>query len=147
MKKGMKVLIVEDEEVIRKVLRLNLSKWGFEVEEAEDGLRALAKLGKEPYALVICDIVMPNMDGWELINQIKKNPGTQDIRIIALTGRNRDSDVLKGYELGADYYITKPFTRAQLRYGIQMILDQNTDESSKEVNVIDLSSQFESKDL
>jgi CheY-like chemotaxis protein len=146
MKKGEKVLVVEDEEVIRKILRLTLSQWGFEVDEAEDGLRALAKMAKEPYALIICDIVMPNMDGWELIKQIKRNPRTQDIRIIALTGRNRDSDVLKGYELGADYYITKPFTRAQLRYGIQMILDQTLEESSRGTNVIDLSRQFESED-
>jgi DNA-binding response OmpR family regulator len=146
MKKGKKVLIVEDEEVIRKILRLNLNKWGFEVEEAEDGLRALAKLGKELYALVICDIVMPNMDGWELIKQIKKNPKTQDVRIIALTGRNKDADVRKGYELGADYYITKPFTGAQLRYGIRMILGENPEESSNGVSVIDLSHQFESED-
>jgi DNA-binding response OmpR family regulator len=146
MKKGKKVLIVEDEEVIRNILRLNLSKWGFEVEEAEDGLCALAKLGKEPYALIICDIVMPNMDGWELIKQVKNNPNTQDIRIIALTSRDKDSDVWKGYELGADYYITKPFTTAQLRYGLQMILDQSTEESSKDANAIDLSRQFESED-
>jgi CheY-like chemotaxis protein len=147
MKKGEKVLVVEDEEVIRKVLRLTLSKWGFEVEEAEDGLSALAKLGgKEPYALIICDILMPNMDGWELIKQVKRNPNTQDIRIIALTSRNKDADVRKGYELGADYYITKPFTREQLRYGIRMILGENSEESSNGVNVIDLSRQFESED-
>ena len=147
MKKGEKVLVVEDEGVIRKILRLTLSKWGLEVEEAEDGLSALAKLGKEPYALIICDILMPNMDGWELIKQVKRNPKTQGIRIIALTSRNKDADVRKGYELGADYYITKPFTGAQLRFGIQMILGENSEESSKEVNVIDLSSQFESEDL
>jgi len=146
MKKGKKVLIVEDEEVIRKVLRLNLSKWGFEVNEAEDGLSALAKLGKESYALIICDILMPNMDGWELIKQIKKNPKTQGLRIIALTSRNKDADVRKGYELGADYYITKPFTGAQLRHGIQMILGENPEESSNGDNVIDLSRQFESED-
>ena len=142
MKKGTKVLVVEDEEVIRKVLRLTLSKWGFEVEEAEDGLCALQNLEKSRYALIICDIVMPNVDGWEVIKQVKSNPKTKDIRVIALTGRNKDSDMFKGYELGADYYMTKPFTKAQLKYGIQLVFGESTDT----INEFDLSREFESAD-
>ena len=137
--KNRKILIVEDEEVIRKFLRLTLSKWGFEVEEAEDGVQALRKLEEGEYALIICDIIMPNMDGWELIKEVKRNPSTKDIRIIALTAKNKDSDMFKGYELGANYYMTKPFTQAQLQYGIELILD----ESSNVINEIDLPRQFE----
>lgn len=138
--KNRKVLIVEDEEVIRKVLRLTLTQWGFQVEEAKDGVQALRKLGQEKYYLLISDIMMPNMDGWELIREVKRNPNTQDIRIIVLTVKNKDSDMFKGYELGADYYMPKPFTRAQLRYGIQLVLDDSTNA----VNEIDISRQIDS---
>lgn len=98
--KNEKILVVEDEEVIRKVLRLTLGKWGFQVEEAEDGVQALRKLEKDRYHLIICDILMPNMDGWELIKEVKRNPDSQDIRIIALTCKNKDTDMFKGYDLG-----------------------------------------------
>ena len=138
--KNEKILVVEDEEVIRKVLRLTLGKWGFQVEEAEDGVQALRKLEKDRYHLIICDILMPNMDGWELIKEVKRNPDSQHIRIIALTGKNKDSDMFKGYELGANYYMTKPFTKAQLQYGIQLVLNDSTDV----INEIGISSQLDS---
>jgi DNA-binding response OmpR family regulator len=138
--KNRKVLIVEDEEVIRKVLMLTLTKWGFQVEEAEDGVQALRKLEQGKYDLLISDIMMPNMDGWELIREVKRNPNIRDIRIIALTVKNKDSDMFKGYELGADYYMTKPFTKTQLQYGIKLIFDEN----ANTVNECDLSSQFNS---
>ena len=140
--KNRKVLIVEDEEVIRKILRITLSKWGFQVEEAEDGVQALVKLEKERYPLIICDILMPNLNGWDLIKKVKEDPKTRDIRIIALTSRNRDSDMFKGYELGANYYMTKPFTQAQLQYGIQLVLDEPMEPSP----AIDLSEEFEKED-
>jgi CheY-like chemotaxis protein len=138
--KNKKILVVEDEEVIRKVLRLTLGKWGFQVEEAEDGVQALRKLEKDRYHLIICDILMPNMDGWELIKEVKRNPDSQDIPIIALTGKNKDADMFKGYELGANYYMTKPFTKAQLQYGIQLVLADSTDV----INEIDISRQLDS---
>jgi DNA-binding response OmpR family regulator len=137
-----KVLIVEDEEVIRKILRLTLGKWGFEVEEAEDGAQALRKLEKEHYHLIICDIVMPNLNGWDLIKKVREGTKTRDIRIIALTGRNKAADMFKGYELGANYYMTKPFTQAQLQYGIQLALDEPMEPSP----AIDLSEEFEKED-
>jgi CheY-like chemotaxis protein len=140
--KNKKILVVEDEEVIRKVLRLTLNKWGFEVEEAEDGVLALQKLEKGAYALIICDILMPNMDGWELIKQVKGDPATENTRIIALTGKNKDADMFKGYDLGVNYYMTKPFTKAQLQYGIQLIFE----EGSTITKDIDLSSQFDGEE-
>ncbi len=137
-----KVLIVEDEEVIRKVLRLTLTKWGFEVEEAEDGAQALLKLEKAQYTLIICDIMMPNLNGWDLIKKVKEDPKTHDLRIIALTGKNKAADMFKGYELGANYYMTKPFTQAQLQYGIQLVLEEPTET----LHEIDLSKEFERED-
>jgi CheY-like chemotaxis protein len=137
-----KVLIVEDEEVIRKILRLTLTKWGFEVEEAEDGAQALLKLEKAQYILIICDIIMPNLNGWDLIKKVREDPKTRDLRIIALTAKNKTADMFKGYELGANYYMTKPFTQAQLQYGIQLALEEPTEA----LHEIDLSKEFERED-
>ena len=137
--KNEKVLVVEDDEVIRKVLRLQLGKWGYRVVEAEDGVAAILKLGKEDFDLIICDIMMPKKDGWELIKEVRLSPKTKDIPVIVLTAKNKDSDMFKGYDLGANYYITKPFTRAQLLQGIQMILSKDPNA----IGEIDLSGQYD----
>jgi two-component system response regulator ResD len=138
MKDG-KVLIVEDDEVVRKFLRLQLGKWGYRVEEAEDGVEATLKLGKEDFGLIICDITMPKKDGWELIKEVRLSPRTKDIPVIVLTAKSKDSDMFKGYELGANYYITKPFTKAQLLHGIQMVLKKDPDT----IDEIDLSREYD----
>jgi DNA-binding response OmpR family regulator len=121
---GKRVLIVDDEEVIRKFLRINLLKWGYEVKEAMDGLQALEQLGNDSYDLLICDILMPNKNGWEVLKEMRSNPKTEDIPVIFLTAKNEDSDMFKGYELGANYYITKPFTKDQLLYGLKLMLGE-----------------------
>jgi DNA-binding response OmpR family regulator len=121
---GKRVLIVDDEEIIRKFLRINLLKWGYEVREAVDGLQALEQLGKDNYDLLICDILMPNKNGWELLKEVRSNPKTEDIPVIFLTAKNESSDMFKGYELGANYYITKPFTKDQLLYGLKLMFGE-----------------------
>jgi len=122
-----RVLIVDDEEVIRKYLNLQLNKWGFDVIEAEDGVQASLKLENEDFDLIISDILMPNKDGWELLKELKMNPKTKDIPVILLTAKNKADDMFKGYELGATYYLPKPFTKEQLLFGIKMMFDENTD--------------------
>ena len=117
-----KILIVDDEEVIRKFLRINLVKWGYEVKEAVDGVGALEQLSKDNFDLLISDIIMPNKDGWELLKEVKSNPKTRDIPVIVLTAKNEDASMFNGYDLGANYYMTKPFTKAQLLYGLQLML-------------------------
>ena len=116
------MLIVEDEEVIRKSLSLQLSKAGYEVIEAEDGQRAILHLADHAFDLIICDIVMPNKDGWQLMKETKESPKARDIPVITLTAKSEDKDMFKTYDLGATYYIPKPFTKARLLYGIEMIL-------------------------
>ncbi len=116
-----KVLIVDDEEVIRKFLRIHLSKLGYEVKEASDGEQAIEQIGKDNFDLLICDILMPKKDGWTVIKEFKSDPKTKDIPVIILTAKNEDSDMFKGYDLGANYYMTKPFTKAQLLYGLQLM--------------------------
>jgi DNA-binding response OmpR family regulator len=119
-----KILIVDDEEVIRKFLRIHLAKLGYEVMEAADGEQAIMQLGKDDFDLLICDILMPKKDGWEVIKEAKSNPKTKDIPVIILTAKNEDSDMFKGYDLGASYYMTKPFTRGQLLYGLKLMLEE-----------------------
>lgn len=119
-----KILVVDDEEVIRKFLRIHLAKLGYEVTEAADGEQALEQLGKDDFDLLICDVMMPKKDGWEVIKQCKSNPRMKNIPIIVLTAKDQDSDMFKGYDLGANYYITKPFTKAQLLYGLKLMFEE-----------------------
>ena len=120
---GKRILIVDDEEVIRKFLKIHLAKLGYEVQEAADGEQAIEQLRKDDFDLLICDILMPKKDGWEVIKEVKSNPKTKDIPVIVLTAKNEDSDMFKGYDLGANYYMTKPFTKTQLLYGLKLMLD------------------------
>ena len=122
-----KVLVVDGEEVIRKLLRIHLAKLGYEVEEAADGAEALEQLGNEYFDFLILDILIPNEDGWQILKEVKSNLKIKDIPIIILTAKNGDSDMIKGYAMGASYYITKPFTRAQLLYGIQLMSEEKSE--------------------
>ncbi len=121
---GKKILIVDDEEIIRKFLRINLLKLGYEVKEAMDGVQALEQLGKDTYDLLISDVLMPNKNGWEVLKAVRSNPKTKDLPVILLTAKNEDADMFQGYELGANYYMTKPFTKDQLLYGLKMMFGE-----------------------
>jgi len=123
-----KVLIVDDEEVIRKFLRIHLDKLGYEVKEAADGEQAIEELGKDDFDLLICDILMPKKDGWEVVKEVKSNSKTKHLPVIVLTAKNEDSDMFKGYDLGANYYMTKPFTKAQLIYGLRLMFNETPQE-------------------
>jgi two-component system alkaline phosphatase synthesis response regulator PhoP/two-component system response regulator VicR len=123
-----RVLVVDDEEVIRKFLKIHLAKLGYEVTEAADGEQAIEQLGKDDFDLLICDIMMPKKDGWEVIKEAKSNPKTKNLPVIVLTAKNEDSDMFKGYDLGANYYMTKPFTKAQLLYGLKLMFGETPEE-------------------
>lgn len=121
-----RILIVDDEEVIRKFLKIHLTKLGHEVTEAEDGRKAIEKIGEEKFDLIICDVMMPNKNGWEVVKEVKSTPELTDIPIILLTAKNDDTDMFKGYELGANYYMTKPFTKDQLLYGLKLMFEETS---------------------
>jgi DNA-binding response OmpR family regulator len=116
-----KILVVDDEKMIRDLLKEYLVRLGYEIKEAADGEQAIKELGREDFDLLICDIEMPNKDGWQVIKEARSNPKTKDVPVIILTGKGEEDDIVKGYELGTDYYITKPFTYAQLLYGIKLM--------------------------
>ncbi len=120
-----RILIVDDEEVIRKFVRIQLTKLGFDVVEATDGEEAIQRLEEDRFDLLICDILMPKKDGWEVLKAARSNPETKELPIIVLTAKNEDSDMFQGYEFGANYYMTKPFTKAQLLYGLRLMMGES----------------------
>lgn len=104
------VLVVDDEPNIVLSLEFLMKKAGLEVRTASDGQGALASVSSEVPDLVLLDISMPNGDGFEVCRKIRENPAWQDVRIIMLTAKGRDSERERGLAAGADDYITKPFS-------------------------------------
>jgi len=113
MKKG-KILVVDDENYILHILDFSLGAEGYEVITAEDGEEAVRKCRDEKPDLVVLDVMMPKMDGFEACRTIKRDPETADTPVILLSAKSRDIDQKQGYEAGADDYITKPFSPGRL---------------------------------
>ena len=103
---GYKILIADDEQEIRDVLRLYLEKEGFEVVMAHDGLETMKLLGEQEYDLLLLDIMMPGMDGYRVLRNIREK---NNVPVIMLSAKGTESDKILGLDLGADDYITKPF--------------------------------------
>ena len=125
-----RVLIADDKDLVRKSLTKDLENLGYDVREAADGEQALQELANDHIDLLICDVLMPNKTGWELLRAVKSNPKTKDLPVIVLTVKNVEPDMFSGYELGADYYMSKPFTKSQLLHGIQLLFEENSDSLS-----------------
>lgn len=113
------ILVAEDEEILRDLLRKSLNRSGFTVLCAENGARALETLRSNTIDLVLLDIMMPEMDGFEFCEEVRQ---TSDVPIIILTALNRPDDVVRGLQLGADEYITKPFSFSELNVRIESML-------------------------
>jgi two-component system, sensor histidine kinase and response regulator len=109
-----KILVIEDEDNIRDILIEILEAENFEVIEAADGQRGLKVAQEALPDLIICDIMMPELDGYEVLNQLRQNSATETIPFIFLTAKTAEDDRRQGMTLGADDYLTKPFTRDQL---------------------------------
>lgn len=122
-----RILLVEDEKTLAKALKFNLEKEGFRVEVAFDGEEALnAMSGKEP-DLVILDLMLPKIDGYEVCRSIRRS---SDVPIIMLTARDEDIDKILGLELGADDYMTKPFNTRELLARIRAILRRTVQQAA-----------------
>ena len=114
-----KILLVEDEKTLAKALKFSLEKEGFMVEVAYDGEEALQALAHEAPDLLILDLMLPKVDGYEVCRRLRRS---SDLPIIMLTARNEDIDKILGLELGADDYMTKPFNTRELLARIKAIL-------------------------
>jgi two-component system, OmpR family, alkaline phosphatase synthesis response regulator PhoP len=123
MTKG-KILVVDDEVYIVHILDFSLGMEGYEVVTALDGEQALEKVNSERPDLVVLDIMMPKLDGYEVCKTIKASPDTHHIPVILLSAKGRNVDQKMGFDVGADDYITKPFSPRKLVERINQLLGQ-----------------------
>lgn len=112
------ILVVDDSSTVRKFVSVSLSMQGFNVVTAEDGMDALEKLPREPIDLVITDLNMPNMDGFELIRTLRESRDYKDIPIIILTSLMENSVKLESQTLGITSYLNKPFSLEKVQYEV-----------------------------
>ncbi|HET7499297.1 MAG TPA: response regulator [Candidatus Omnitrophota bacterium] len=123
MSKG-KILVVDDEIYIVHILDFSLGMEGYEVVTALDGEQALERVASEKPDLIVLDIMMPKLDGYEVCRAVKSNPATKNVPVILLSAKGRNVDQKMGFDVGADDYITKPFSPRKLVERINQLLGQ-----------------------
>lgn len=121
MQKG-KILVVDDEVYILHILDFSLGAEGFDVLTANNGEEAITKAIQETPDLIVLDIMMPVLDGYETLRRLKREPKTKEIPVILLTAKGRDVDKRLGFEVGATDYIVKPFSPSRLIERIEEII-------------------------
>lgn len=125
-------LVVEDEIALTTLLRYNLEKEGFEVTEAVDGEDAILRAKEKTPDIVLLDWMLPLLSGLEVCRQLRRLPDTRETPIIMLTARGEESDKVRGLDSGADDYVTKPFSPAELIARVRAVLRRRKPESVKE---------------
>lgn len=119
----MRVLVVDDDDVIRQLVTVNLEIEGFEVHAAVDGQDCLDKVKDVAPDVITLDVMMPRLDGWETALALRNDPQTRDIKIVMLSARAQQADVRRGDAVGADAYLTKPFDPDELVQTIRNLLE------------------------
>lgn len=130
------ILIVEDDEDILELISYNLNKNGYNVIRSSSGESGLEKLEKNNPNLILLDLMLPGIDGFEFCKKVKADERNKNIPIVMLTARGEDADIVTGLELGADDYITKPFSPSVLIARIKSVLRRNNVEKSQENGVV-----------
>ena len=116
------ILVVEDEEDIAELIRFNMAKAGYTVRVALSGEDAVRKVKQEPPDVILLDLMLPGIDGWEVCRQLKLDARTSQIPIVMVTAKDGEADVVVGLELGADDYIVKPFSPRVLLARVRAVL-------------------------
>ena len=135
-KKEIKILLVDDEPDILEIVGYNLSSEGYQIITAENGLEAVKKAKKESPQLIILDVMMPEMDGIEACEQIRKIPELNDTIITFLTARGEDYSLMAGFDAGADDYITKPIKPKVLVSKVKALLRRVKEKENNEGDII-----------
>jgi len=117
-----RVLIIEDDKDIVELVRYNLANEGFEVASASDGGSGLAQLRKSPPDLLLLDLMLPKMTGLEVCKEVRRDPALSRLPILMLTARGEEADRVVGLEMGADDYVTKPFSPRELGARVKALL-------------------------
>ncbi|SFB18869.1 two-component system, OmpR family, response regulator ResD [Cohnella sp. OV330] len=133
MSAGNRILVVDDEERIRRLLRMYLEKEGYVIEEAEDGETALKLALEEEYDLIVLDLMLPGIDGMEVCSRLRQSKATP---VIMLTAKGEEVNRVQGFEAGADDYVVKPFSPREVIFRIKAILRRSSATAflSKELN-------------
>jgi len=118
------IMIVDDNPDIVTIVKTILEGKGYGVQTAYSGMEVFSRLEEKKPDLIILDVMLPQMDGLEVLTRLKGTADSSSIPVILLTAKVQYEDVLGGYKLGADYYITKPFTSTQLINGINLLLGE-----------------------
>ena len=121
---GKKILIADDEPNIVVSLEFLMKQQGYEVKVARDGEEALAAVAAFGPDLILLDVMMPRMSGYDLCQKLRENPAWQGIRIVMLSAKGRDVEVTKGMAVGADAYVTKPFSTKDLLARVRELLGE-----------------------
>jgi len=116
------ILLVDDEPNIVMSLEFLMRKNGYQVGIARNGTEALAALAETPYDLVLLDVMMPDVDGYQVCRQLRQRPDRATTKVIFLSAKSQPTDVQKGYDAGADLYIPKPFSTRQLMQKVRELL-------------------------
>jgi DNA-binding response OmpR family regulator len=116
------VLVADDDEDIRSLVTFRLERAGYRVVTASDGEHALSLALEHTPDLAVLDVMMPRLDGYELTRRLRQHEATKSMPVILLTARAQEADVERGFEVGADDYIRKPFSPQELRARVQAIL-------------------------
>jgi two-component system alkaline phosphatase synthesis response regulator PhoP len=128
-----KILVIEDEKDIQELLQIYLKRDGYDVHIATDGETGLRKASQERYDLVLLDLMLPQVDGLEICRNLRSRPQTADLPIIMITAKAEEADRIVGLELGADDYITKPFSPREVLARIKAIFRRLEKPKAKEV--------------
>ncbi|MEX2243884.1 MAG: response regulator [Fimbriimonadaceae bacterium] len=126
----LKILVCDDERHIVRLIQVNLERQGWAVVTAYDGKEGLEKVKSEKPDLLVLDVMMPYMDGFEVLKSIRKDPEMEKLPVIMLTAKAQDKDVFEGYHYGADMYLTKPFNPRELVSFVKRIAQGGTDDDA-----------------
>jgi DNA-binding response OmpR family regulator len=121
-----KVLVVDDDPSVRKLLNQTLEMEGYSVATAADGEEALEELPASKPDVVVLDVMMPKLNGLDVLDRIRRNPETSTLPVILLTAKSSKEDVWEGWQRGVDYYMTKPFDVEELLRFIEYVLEDET---------------------
>lgn len=142
-----KILAVDDEKHIVRLVQINLQKEGYDVITASNGREALEQVEREKPDLVIMDVMMPEMGGFEALQEMKANEATSTIPVIMLTAKAQDADVFEGWKSGADLYLTKPFNPQELLTFVKRILQDKINNKEDNAYRLDESNSYNMNDV
>ncbi len=131
-----KILVVDDEDDLLDLVEYNLTREGYRIKTASTGEEALRKIREDPPDLILLDLMLPGMDGFDVCKELKSNPRTASIPIVMLTAKTGESDQVAGLELGSDDYVVKPFSPSVLLARVRAVLRRTREEPPGQTRVL-----------